>query len=203
MTRPTVIIRPLRGTQNRPALWFLAPQPDRFGLRGRHRLHEGFGFPFRFGFFGFGLPLGFGFGPDCIPLWAEPWAFGCDKFGYWDGLGGFGISEPSSENTAEPPLEQEPEESIFIPPPESSSPEEIEAEKILFVLYLKSGAVYAITNYWIEDGALHYLTSYGGENTIDMNDLDLQKTVDVNAKRGVDFTLKPRSEQDRPNPPEQ
>jgi hypothetical protein len=68
-----------------------------------------------------------------------------------------------------------------------------------------------VTNYWVADGKLHYLTSYGGENTIDLDDLDVQKTVDVNASRSVEFTLKPAPDQkqenpqppqDQPNPPE-
>jgi len=38
---------------------------------------------------------------------------------------------------------------------------------------------------------MHYITNYGGENTLDMGQLDLQRTVDENARTGVDFTLKP------------
>jgi alkyl sulfatase BDS1-like metallo-beta-lactamase superfamily hydrolase len=38
---------------------------------------------------------------------------------------------------------------------------------------------------------LHYVTSYGGENSIDANQLDLQRTVNENALRGVTFTLRP------------
>lgn len=193
-----VVIRPLHQIQNRPALWFLSPQRTTDdSILWRRRFRGGFGL----GFFGFGLPLGFGFGPDCNPFWAEPWAFGCDTFGYFDGFGG-GLYETEPPQSSEEPTE-EPETSIFVPPPESSSPEEIQAEKILFVLFMKNGAVYAVTNYWIADGKLHYLTSYGGENTIEMSDLDLQKTVDVNAKRGVDFTLRPRPDQDQHKAPQQ
>jgi len=45
---------------------------------------------------------------------------------------------------------------------------------------------------WIADGKLHYNVDYSGESTIDINQLDLQRTVDENAKRGVRFTLKPQ-----------
>jgi hypothetical protein len=173
-----------------------------------------------FGFFGpgFGFPfLGLGFASECNPFWVWPWALGCETYGYWNGYGaGFdvGYDQAWSEQEEQQEMEQppqEPETFTYIPPPEESSPEEIQAEKILVVLYMKSGAVYAITNYWVADGKLHYLTSYGGENSIDLNDLDLQKTVDVNAKRGVEFTLKPgpdhhspnpQSPQDQPNPPD-
>jgi hypothetical protein len=165
--------------------------------------HVGFGF-FEFGF---GYPfLGFGFVPECVPLWVEPWASGCEPFGYWNG---YGVAYNGGVYQAEDAqgIEQSSQEpvSTYDPAPETS-PEEIEAEKILVVLFMKNGAVYAVTNYWIADGKLHYLTSYGGENTIEMDDLDLQKTVDVNAKRGVDFTLKPspdKSQPDQPQPQQQ
>jgi len=195
----SVRIRSLTRIPNRPALWFLAPQADNGGRLWRRRFRGGFGI---FGGF-FGWPFAFGFGPDCNPFWSEPLAFGCNGFGLNFG----GIISSSEEQppagTEEVAPEEEPEQSIFVPPPEGSSPEEIQAEKILFVLYMKDGSVYAVTNYWIADGKLHYLTSYGGENTIEMSDLDLQKTVDVNSKRGVDFTLKPRTDQTKPDVPQQ
>src|SRR5262249_22859646 len=67
------------------------------------------------------------------------------------------------------------------------------------VLFLREGTVYAITDYWIADGKLHYVTNYGGENTIDLEQIDIQRTVDVNAKRGVSITLKP-APQTEPTP---
>ena len=59
------------------------------------------------------------------------------------------------------------------------------------VLFLKDGTVYAITDYWIADNKLHYITNYGGENSIPLDQLDMQRTVDVNAKRGINITLRP------------
>lgn len=203
-THPAPVSRPIRGSQPRRTLSFLVDEP-RGGSSARifppRRRHPPFFFG-GFGFFGFGFPLAFGFGPDCNPFWAEPFAFGCDAFGYWDGYGG---GYNASVYEAEPPegaeeLSQEPAPYTYLPPPESS-PEEIEAEKTLVVLYMKNGAVYAVTDYWVADGKLRYLTSYGGENTIEMDDLDLQKTVDVNAKRGVDFILKPLPDKSQPNAP--
>jgi hypothetical protein len=204
-------LRPMSTAPRRSPLSFLqgpaATSPPRvFGpRRGRPRFFGGFGF---FGF-GFGSPFfDFGFVPSCNPFWAWPWAFGCESFGYWDGYNagfyeGYNASfyQPEEQQEMEQPPE-EPETYMYVPPPESGSPEEIEAEKVLVVLYMKNGAVYAVTNYWVGDGKLHYLTSYGGENTIDLNDLDLQKTVDVNASRGVEFTLRPAPEQKQPNPPD-
>ena len=41
------------------------------------------------------------------------------------------------------------------------------------------------------DGKLHYVTIYGGKSDIDLDRLDVQKTTDQNASRGVTFTLTP------------
>ena len=70
------------------------------------------------------------------------------------------------------------------------------------VLFLKDGTVYAITDYWIADNKLHYITNYGGENSIPLDQLDMQRTVDVNAKRGINITLRPspQSQQAAPAP---
>jgi len=68
-----------------------------------------------------------------------------------------------------------------------------ETDGQILMLYLTDGTVYALTNYWVADGKLHYVTSYGGENTVDIKQVDVQHTVDVNAKRGVKFTLKPQA----------
>jgi len=59
------------------------------------------------------------------------------------------------------------------------------------LLYLKDGTMLAASDYWIADNKLHYLVSYGGENTVEMNEVDLQRTVDQNGKNGVKFWLKP------------
>jgi hypothetical protein len=59
------------------------------------------------------------------------------------------------------------------------------------LIYQKDGTMYAASDYWIAGGKLHYLVNYGGESTVEMDQVDWQRTVDENAKRGVQFTLKP------------
>lgn len=59
------------------------------------------------------------------------------------------------------------------------------------LLYLKDGSVFGVARYSIADGKLHYVTGYGGENDIDLDLLDVQKTIDNNAAHGVTFTLTP------------
>ena len=62
------------------------------------------------------------------------------------------------------------------------------------LLYLTDGAMYAATDYWIEGGKLHYVVNYSGEEAVGLDELDLQRTVDENAKLGVRFVLKPSPE---------
>ena len=59
------------------------------------------------------------------------------------------------------------------------------------LLYAKDGTSYAASEYWLAGGKLHYTMSSGGEGALDMDQLDLQRTEDENAKRGVKFVLKP------------
>ena len=66
------------------------------------------------------------------------------------------------------------------------------------VLILRDGSSYAVSDYWLAAGKLHYVTSYGGENSIDANQLDLQRTVNENALRGVTFTLRPAPDSNAP-----
>ncbi len=60
------------------------------------------------------------------------------------------------------------------------------------LMYLKDGTVFPASDYWVADNRLHFRVDYGGENTIDIDQLDLQRTVDENAKRNIRFALKPQ-----------
>ena len=59
------------------------------------------------------------------------------------------------------------------------------------VIYLQDGASFAATDYWVADGQLHYVTSYGGENAVDLSQFDIERTTRENAKRGLNVTLRP------------
>jgi len=59
------------------------------------------------------------------------------------------------------------------------------------LLYLADGTNLDVTSYWLAGGELHYITSYGGENAVPIEQVDLQRTVNANAARGVPFTLRP------------
>jgi hypothetical protein len=99
--------------------------------------------------------------------------------------------QAAAQSEAQPPVEdvvniwQDP------PAPPAIKRDQFAAEKSLVVLYLNDGSVYAVTNCWVAGGKLHYHASYGGENSLELSALDLQRTVNANAARGVDFTLRP------------
>jgi hypothetical protein len=61
----------------------------------------------------------------------------------------------------------------------------------LGVIVLTDGTAYEVADYWLESGRLHYLTSYGGENSIPLDRLNLEETVNQNWQHGITFTLRP------------
>ena len=64
------------------------------------------------------------------------------------------------------------------------------------MLVLKDGLSFGLTDYWVEGGMLHYVTTYGRQNAIDLDRIDLDKTVKLNSSRGIPFVLS-----ERPAPP--
>jgi len=59
------------------------------------------------------------------------------------------------------------------------------------LIYLKNGTTYSVTDYWLQSSRLHYTVNYGAPSTLEMKEVDLQRTVDENARRGIRFSLKP------------
>jgi hypothetical protein len=72
-------------------------------------------------------------------------------------------------------------------------PSEAKNEQPVTLLQLRDGSMYGLTDYWVEDGQLHYRTTYGGENSIGLDRIDLAKTEQLNGDRGVGFVLRPKT----------
>ena len=141
-------------------------QPRGFFGDGDFDFDDGFGFRgFGFGCFGCGFGWSWGWGWGSWSRWSPWWP---NTWWGWPASNVYPYSNPNP-NTAD-----------------------LAESAPMAVLYLKDGTSLATTDYWIADGKLHYRVSEGGESTLDMNDLDLQRTVDENAQRGVPFTLKPQ-----------
>lgn len=181
----------------------------------RHH-HRGFGPGFGFfgvPFFGFGL----GFGPGCNawagPFWGWDWD-DCNNFGY-SGYLSPDYYPPSDYTEAPDTMDIQPAygPDVWPPaaPPDSSSYDNSSSSSYdnstaapagpSTLLYMKNGTSYAITDYWLDGGRLYYITSYGSENIVDLDLVDLQRTVDENAARGVNFTLRPAPESESPAAP--
>jgi hypothetical protein len=65
---------------------------------------------------------------------------------------------------------------------------------------MKNGSVYAASDYWVENDKLHYVLSTGAENTVDLDQLDVKRTVTENTDIGVQVTLKSRPGISAPSP---
>lgn len=57
------------------------------------------------------------------------------------------------------------------------------------LLQLKNGWMYGLTDYWVDGDKLHYVTNYGGKNSVPLDQIDLATTIRLNSERGVEFSL--------------
>jgi hypothetical protein len=169
-----------------------------------------FFFASTFGFFGAGLGFYNGFG--CDPFLTG--VFGCNTFGYYPyagyggygypglGYGGYGyvggMDSYNDYSYGDSGTSQEPAPSAWQNPPEDNSNSNVESSAPETVIYLKDGSSFAAKDYWIADGKLHYIASYGGENAVDLNDFDLGRTTSENAKQGIAITLRPAPDSSQP-----
>lgn len=104
--------------------------------------------------------------PACGPVWA--WGINC----YPAPLHGYGF-----------------ENYVTVPAYESPVYEYGGVNRDLIFLYRKDGTVYSVTDYWFTNSDLHFLTLQEGrenpvEHVIPADQLDAQKTIDVNSARG-------------------
>jgi hypothetical protein len=101
---------------------------------------------------------------------------------------------PAESNRAYPPINSD---SINETPNPSRNtaplPSGVQAEQRFTLLQLRDGSMYGLTDYWFRDGQLHYTTTYGGQNSLPFERIDFEKTVQLNADRGVPFVLPPPS----------
>ena len=163
---------------------------------GPHRFYGGFfgpGYGYGFGGFypwGFGWGLGLGLGLDCDPLWN----FGCGGYGY-SGSGYYGPYEPGAylypgDDSGAAVSDSSQDYGAYSD--QNTTPDNSAASASAnAVIYLNDGTSFAVTDYWVADYKLHYLIDGARENVIDLDQIDVQRTVDENAARGVNFTLRP------------
>ena len=180
------------------------------GFRGRGFGCWGCGFGWGFGW---GLGWGWGWGGWWNPWW-DPWWWG-SSWTWWAPPPAY-YYPPNVYQSAPPPYGNGPDVDYDQPSddgrysssnqnygstptsdqPFGGSPNmnpftlNVAASTPTVLVYLKDGSMSAASDYWLADGKLHYRVNYGGENSVDLDQVDLQRTVDENAKRGVRFSLK-------------
>ncbi|MFZ0639500.1 MAG: hypothetical protein WAN33_10425 [Candidatus Acidiferrales bacterium] len=180
----------------------------------------GFGSPFFNPFFFSGF--GFGFGGPCFfggvfsPCGFGPFGLGLYDLDYGYDFGNGDFYSPAEEpppppwNADEdnPPVEfptysvEYPFLPAPLPPPVPYSAQVGTAAQPVVKLVLKDGTIFGVTAYWLADGRLNYITTYNIQTSIPIDDLDLQKTVDLNYKLGITFTLTPKPPDSQQPPPQ-
>jgi hypothetical protein len=104
------------------------------------------------------------------------------------------IQSPAEPNPEYPPTNSDATNEIANSSGSTTpSPNGMEAERPITLLQLRDGSMYGLTDYWVRDGELHYTTTYGGQNSLPFERIDFEKTVQLNADRGVPFVLPPQS----------
>jgi hypothetical protein len=161
-------------------------------------------------FFGFGSGpcfeggFGCGFGP--FGFGDLDWGMGLFSYGY--GNGWFYPTDEEPPAAPENPVEdnQPPNyapEYYFVPAPGEAAAAPPQPQQPVVKLVLKDGTIFGVYSYWLQNNQLFYITTYNIETSIPIDDLDLQKTVDLNSKLGVNFTLSAKpADQQQPQPPD-
>ncbi|HXY23045.1 MAG TPA: hypothetical protein VEI73_00210 [Candidatus Acidoferrum sp.] len=106
---------------------------------------------------------------NCGAFW--DWEYNCDNFLFYEHV---------PENYVALPAYEAP---VYLYPA---------GQRELVRLYLKDGTVYSVTDYWFVNDQIHFTLpeeegAESGEQVIGVDELDLQKTIDVNRRRGFRF----------------
>jgi hypothetical protein len=111
----------------------------------------------------------------CAPFWG--WAYGCNQLPVYPTYASGFENYVTIENYGNP-------YDLYLP----------EGRDLVW-LYLKDGSAYAVTDYWFVDGEVHFnAVTEGGmrsaEQVIGLDELDVQKTNDVNTARGFRVVMR-------------
>lgn len=71
----------------------------------------------------------------------------------------------------------------------SAAPSVLKVKQPIALLQLLDGSMYGLTRYWIEGTSLHYVTNYGGENSVPLDRVDFANTARLNAAQGTSLDL--------------
>ena len=144
---------------------------------------------------------GIGYDPFFDPLWNwSGYGYGSGYDMSYSNPGGYSSNydpannyDYNASNNAPPPSADQGYQDQGYQGSENNNPMtgNVAASTPTILIYLNDGTTYVASDYWLADGKLHYTVNYAGESTVNIDEVNLQRTVDENAKRGVHFTLKP------------
>ncbi len=78
----------------------------------------------------------------------------------------------------------------YVVPPREPEPQAAAAPaQKPFLIALKNQSIYTATEYWVEDGTLHYVSPLGAHNQASLDQIDLEFTERLNRERGLEFRL--------------
>jgi hypothetical protein len=115
-------------------------------------------------------------------------------------------AQPSSSSYAVAPsstVYYVPPTAPAVDPPMSATPAGVSTKQTprslpagrLTLVALKSETIYPAKDYWVGDRLLFYVLPDGSEASTDLNNIDWQRTMDLNAERGVRLTLRTKPSQ--------
>ncbi|HTC61567.1 MAG TPA: hypothetical protein VK709_01885, partial [Candidatus Saccharimonadales bacterium] len=84
--------------------------------------------------------------------------------------------------------------------PSSSYSQRSPGVAVPVLIYMKSGRILTVRDYWMVDDELHYVLMSGVQNSVDLEQVDLGRTNTENAKSGVKFIFKSEPSAEPPSP---
>lgn len=117
----------------------------------------------------------------------SPWWLNCGPLcGWQSGCDGLFLYPYGFENSVTPPLRYE--NLVYVYRPYLGGDHE------LVELFLKDGTTIAVADYWFVNDEIHFTLpdedSAKSEQVMALDELDLQKTINVNTRRGFRFVLR-------------
>jgi hypothetical protein len=141
---------------------------------------------------------GFFFDPFFIGSFSEPFIGGSSFLPFNDQMPDYGADDSTAEARPAQPSNatglSEIRGDTQNPTTNNAAPaNKANSEQPVTLLQLRDGSMYGLVAYWVEDGRLHYTTTYRGQNSLELDRIDLEKTVQLNAERGIEFVLHPET----------
>ena len=155
------------------------------GFAGFHSRPFGFArvrsFPAFVGFSGFGFYSSFGYpyysGYPYYPDYYYPPAYSYPQaYSYYP-------------PPAPPPVEHEVIRYRDREPEEYREPARTARGEVYWLIAFKDKSIHAVTDYWMDGSTLHYVTREGTKSSVDLGNVDVPFTKDLNRERGVEFRL--------------